>query len=409
MANGERLVWPIALAVTVLIQVAVSFLAQAMNVLAPSLTQAANVSSEQIGTLAGFVAFGTLWFLMGGSRLLVDIASVRLLQVGVLLSAFGLLLALAGFWPATLLAALLVGLGYGPTPPAGNQILMSTAPAAHRGLIFSIKQSGVPLGSALAGFLLPFIAERWGWAAALLIASILAAATAVAVEPFRSRIDLKQSKAEIATVAPLFSLRMLLAPFSAVKKSKALPFLAYTGFAFAVAQGSIFAMYVTFLVTSVGMDLTSAGMAFGAMQLVGAFARILVGWVADRTHSALAVLAALGLLSSTILVVVAYVQLSWGWSLIASVSSLAGLCVASWNGVLMSEIAKASPIDSVGEATSAATFFTFLGYIMGPVSFAAIVRIGFTFTEAFTLVAILPVTGTLVLYLLYQRSHPLQT
>jgi len=404
MTGKTRSVWPIALATTLLIQIAVSFLSQAMNVLAPSLTQAANVSPEQIGWLAGVVAFGTVWFLMGGTRLLTEIGPIRLLQLGVLLSASGLLLALIGFWPGTLLAALLVGLGYGPAPPAGNQILMNTVPKAHRGLIFSIKQSGAPIGSAFAGIFLPFVANHVGWATALAIAACLAGVTAFLVEPFRLQLDARQSHPSIDAFGSLFSSQMLTTPFKAVRGASGLTHLAYTGFAFAVVQGSVFALYVTYLVTTVGTDLAAAGAAFAAMQLAGAIARIVVGWVADRVRSALMVLAALGIASSITMAVIGYMQLSWGWNVILAISALAGFCAASWNGVLMSEIAKVSPPDYVGQTTSAATFFIFIGYVLGPATFAAIVRFTASYQVAFSFLEVFPVTGSITLYLLHRRA-----
>lgn len=152
--------WSIALMITLLVQVTVSFLSQAINVLAPNLTEAAGVSHEQIGWLAGLVAAGTVLFLMGGSVYFIRAAPVRLMQLGILLSAAGLLLASIGLWPATILSAFLVGLGYGPAPPASSQILMNNVPTTHQGLIFSVKQSGAPIGSALAGLLLPSLAEN---------------------------------------------------------------------------------------------------------------------------------------------------------------------------------------------------------------------------------------------------------
>lgn len=404
MTGKTRSVWPIALAATLLIQIAVSFLSQAMSVLAPSLTHAANVSPEQIGWLAGVVAFGTVWFLMSGTRLLTEIGPIRLLQLGVLLSACGLLLALIGFWPATLLAALLVGLGYGPAPPAGNQILMNTVPKAHRGLIFSIKQSGAPVGSALAGFLLPIFAHHLGWATALAIAACLAGVTAFLVEPFRRQLDSRQSHPSIASFGSLFSPQMLTTPFKAMQGASGLMHLAYTGFAFAMVQGSVFALYVTYLVITVGADLAAAGAAFAAMQLAGAIARIVVGWVADRVRSALMVPAALGIASSITMAVIGSMQLSWGWDVILAISALAGFCVASWNGVLMSEIAKVSPRDHVGQTTSAATFFIFIGYVLGPVTFAAIVRFIGSYQAAFSVLGVFPVTGSIALYILHRRA-----
>ena len=44
----------------------------------------------------------------------------------VLAAVLGLVIAATGWWPALVLAALLLGIGYGPTPPAGSRILAAT-------------------------------------------------------------------------------------------------------------------------------------------------------------------------------------------------------------------------------------------------------------------------------------------
>jgi hypothetical protein len=67
---------------------------------------------------------------------------VRTPQAGAVLSALAMLVAATGLAPALLLASLLLGIGYGPSPPAGGRILAATAPPGHRTLIFSIKQAG---------------------------------------------------------------------------------------------------------------------------------------------------------------------------------------------------------------------------------------------------------------------------
>ena len=387
-----------ALAVTLMTQIALSLVSQAMAVLAPSVTRAAGVSSEQIGSLAAVTSFGTVWFLMGGLRLLRDMGAVRLLQAGVLLSAAGLLLSLAGYWPLTLLAGLLIGLGYGPAPPAGNQILMDTAPPRHRALIFSVKQSGAPLGAALAGLLLPLLAERIGWRMALVATASVVAATAVIVEPFRAVVDKKRGRVDASSLTALVSPAMVLAPFLALRGPTGLKQMAFAGFAFSTVQGSVFALYVTFLVVGLGFDLTTAGLAFAVLQLAGAVARVVMGLIADRVAQPLALLGVLGLGSSVMMVLVAMMDRGWSWTLILAVSAATGVFAASWNGVLMSEIAKASPPGRVGELSSAATFFIFIGYVMGPGLFAALIRSTGSFTLGFTALELIPLCGAGILF-----------
>ncbi|MBV9522085.1 MAG: MFS transporter, partial [Alphaproteobacteria bacterium] len=143
--QGPRLpLWLSALAITSLMQVTSAFLANAMPVLGPSLTAAAGVPPERIGHLTAVGSLGTMIFLIAGNPLLPRLGPVRLLQWGALLGALSLSLAVTAWWPALLIGALLVGLGYGPSPPAGSDILQRHAPAHRRAVVFSIKQAAVP-------------------------------------------------------------------------------------------------------------------------------------------------------------------------------------------------------------------------------------------------------------------------
>ena len=137
-------IWVRALGVTVLMQVVSAFLAQAMPVIAPTLTDAAGVPPEQVGHLSSVISLGTLWFLVSGHVLLPRWGAVRVLQAGAILGALGSALGLGGSWAAMLAAGLIIGLAYGPAPPAGSDILMRYSPRSQRALIFSIKQVDAP-------------------------------------------------------------------------------------------------------------------------------------------------------------------------------------------------------------------------------------------------------------------------
>jgi len=70
----------------------------------------------------------------------------------------------------------------------------------------------------------------------------------------------------------------------------------------------------------------------------------------------------------------------------------------------MSEIAKSSPRGNVGPSTSAATFFIFIGYVLGPLSCAAVVRLTASYPSAFVFLEIFPVTGAICICWLVRRS-----
>jgi len=88
---------------------------------------------------------------------------IRVSQVGMLLCGCGLAIAASGALFAVLVGALLIGLGYGPATPASSVILARAAPPGMLALTFSIKQTGVPLGTAIAGAAVPILVLGLGW------------------------------------------------------------------------------------------------------------------------------------------------------------------------------------------------------------------------------------------------------
>jgi MFS family permease len=397
--------WVSALGVTTLMQMTSSFLASAMVVVGPTITQVAGVTPEHIGDLSAIGAFGTMLFLAGGGPFLARFGPVRLLQLGTLLAAIALGLALTGWWPALLAAALLIGFGYGPSPPAGSEILQRYSPSGRRGLIFSIKQSAVPLGGALVGLVVPPLAVFFGWRFGLAAAALTAAAMALLVQPLREALDGDRDRGGVAPLTAFISPAILTMPIRAMALAPALPRLTFIGFALATAQGCLLGFYVTYLVADIGIRLTAAGVAFAVMQGTGAAGRIVVGWLADRIGSAMRMLIGLAAASTGAVLLVAATGADWPWWAVLGSAGLAGFASTSWNGVYLAELARVAPPGKIGEATSGATLLTFLGYVLGPAVFAMIVDYAASYRLAFAVAALLPASAVIVL----RRAKPMAT
>ena len=390
-------VWIQALGVTVVMQITSSFLSQSMPVIGPSLTSAAGVAPEAIGTLASIISLGTLWFLASGHVLLPRWGAVGVLQAGALLGAAGMLLGLSGSWPALLAAALLMGVAYGPAPPAGSDILMRHAPRERRALIFSIKQAGAPLGSAAAGLVLPAIVAEWGWRWALVATAAVSAIAAPLVEPWRRGIDRERAPQGGNLLAALFSLRSALLPFRVIASRRALRWLAGTGFSFACVQGCIFGFYVTYLNTALELSLTAAGTAFAVLQAAGMVARVAMGFLADRIGSGVRALILLGVGSSLASLVAAALSLRLAWPLVLAGSAVIGCTGVSWNGVFLAEVARLAPEGRVSEVTAGTTLLTFLGYVAAPAAMTAAIPVLGGYGPCFLAMAVLPLVSVAVL------------
>ena len=120
-------IWP--LLATVIIQATAAFLNRLIPTLAPAFSREFGWSPSVVGYLAGLGTFGSILFLLADNPLIRRTGPIRALQCGLALGGIGVVL-LA--WPtlaAGALASLLIGLGYGPSAPAGSDILQRYAPA----------------------------------------------------------------------------------------------------------------------------------------------------------------------------------------------------------------------------------------------------------------------------------------
>lgn len=390
--------WQVALGTTILVQTANSFLARMPAILAPDLTRALSVPPEAIGVLSAATMVGSILFLVAGMPLILRMGPVRALQIGLALGAAGCLMLMLPLWGTALVAAFLMGLGYGPSAPAASNVLQRHAPPGHRNLVFSVKQAGVPLGGVIAGLTLPALAAV-DLRLALVVAALAVAAAAFVAQAGRERIDTERHAAQSLSLAVFLSPRNLLGPFRAVALSPGLLRIALAGCGFAIGQGAWFAFLVTFLVLEKGYELALAGLVFALTQVAGVFGRIGLGWLSDRLGSGLRTLRLLAVLSGLTLAATALAG-AWPFWAVVLLCLLGGVTVASWNGLVLAEIARFSAPGRIGEATSGGVLVTFLGYIIGPAGFAALLSAGVPWGAAFALAgllvgaaALLPIAG----------------
>lgn len=389
--------WLTPLLLTLAVQCVASFLQRMPPAIAPALTGSYDLSPEAIGYLSASNVIGAILFLFVGSPLLHRLGSVRSLQVGLL---FGSLGALLFIWPihvTLFMATVMMGFGYGPSTPAGSDILQRHAPARHRTLIFSIKQAGVPVGGILAGLILPYLIEIGGLSLSLWFAAGFAAMTALLMQPFRAAIDHGRDRNQSLHIRQFLSLGNISKPVNALRHTPQLMQVAMSGTCLAVGQGVWISFLVTILVTRMGMNLTTAGYYFSLMQAAGVVGRVLLGWVSDRLGSGRLTLRLAMVASALTTLCLTFVAPDWSvWS-IATLCTIAGITVTSWNGVQIAEIAQLAPPDQVREASSGATLVLFIGYVAGPAGFALLTSLTNSLTVGLYVTALIIGFGLLIL------------
>lgn len=384
--SGER-AWVGPLVATFLMQATAAFLTRLVPTIAPAVMPEFGLTETAIGYLSAVTTFGSIAFLLTGNPLIRRTGPIRALQVGLALGGVGVAILAVPVLAAPVLASFLVGLGYGPSTPAGSDVLQRHAPARHRNLIFSVKQAGVPLGGVAAGVVLAPIAEAAGWRATLAVAAAVVLATVVAVQPLRARIDADRNRHQPLTPGAFFGLRNLARPIAALSSSPGLTRLAFAGACFAVGQGCWVAFLVTYLVAALRFSLTSAGLVFAVMMATGVLGRIFLGWVSDRLGSGILTLKLVAATSAATSLALAVTSPAWPLWAVALLAGIGGVTVSSWNGVQIAEIARLAPRHLVGETAAGSTILIFLGYIVGPSAFAALVGATGRFDLAFMAVA----------------------
>lgn len=352
----------------------------------PILTLRWGLAPQDIGYASAVVSAGICWFLACGGVMLGHFGPIRTLQFGLISVSVGLaILSQPVIWIG-LVGALLVGLGLAPNTPAGSQILMRAAPPEHRTLVFSIKQAGVPLGGAFAGLAVAPLVLAFGFVGAVSAIVVLVLLCAVSVQAFRRRLD-----AERGPWNPAWA-RLFLSPSSLARSARvlnshpSLPMLTAMGVSFSITQACITAFTATYMVTQHGKSLAQAGFYMSVLLAASTVARIFFGWLADRLGSGLLLLSVLALGAGGSILLLVWSAAASPW-LIYGCMALVGATSMGWNGVHMAELARASPAALIGEVTSGASLFGFVGSICGPLVFAVVTSRTGGFTWPFALVA----------------------
>lgn len=354
------------LAVTLAIQAMVAMALLTLPVMAPVVGQALEVSSAYVGLYVAVVYAGAMLASLAAGAAVARYGAIRVSQAGLLLCALGLALCAVSSVPVIALGALLIGLGYGPVTPASSHLLARTTTPGNMSLVFSLKQTGVPLGGVLAGVIVPGLMLLTNWQAALLLVALLCVLCAALAQPLRQAMDSDRDPQRSLLLGNLAQ------PIRLVMGQPALATLAVCSFFFSATQLSLVTYLVTYLYDSLAYGLVAAGFALSVSQTAGIAGRVFWGYVADRFLGARHMLVALGALMALCGVATALLNPAMPTLLVWGILALFGASAIGWNGVYLAEVARQAPKGQASMATGGTLAFTFFGVVLGPPLFGAL-------------------------------------
>lgn len=352
------------LSVTLAIQAMASMAVLTMPVVAPLVGPAVGISVAFAGLYIGVVYVGAVTGSLAAGAIVQRWGVVRVSQASLLLVALGLVLCCSGLVWAMALGALVMGLGYGPITPASSHLLARSTPAHRMALIFSVKQTGVPLGGILAGALVPGLMLVVGWRWGLAWVALACIAVAALAQPLRARLDGHRDASSVVGIARLAEPVRLVAGHAGLRS------LAVCSFFLSAVQLSLTTYAVIYLNSELGFGLVAAGLALSVCQLAGVIGRVFWGQVADSGLGAPRTLALLAFIVIVCCVGTALLRTTTPLVFVLVLLAAFGATAIGWNGVFLAEVARQAPKSAASLATGGVSAFTFCGVVIGPPLFA---------------------------------------
>ncbi len=364
-----------------------------LPVMAPVAAKALEVSPALVGVYVAITYAGAMFASLTSGTTVSRLGPIRVSQLGLILCAIGLCLCAVPWLPAIGLGALLIGLGYGPITPASSQILARTTQPSQMALVFSIKQTGVPVGAMMAGAIVPSLMLGIDWQWSLVVVAMACVVSAALSQPLREALD------DLRQASLTFQMSTLTTPLRMVLGHRALSTMAACSFMFSMVQMSLTTYLVTYLHDDLAYGMVSAGLLLSVTQLGGIGGRIAWGLVADRwlgaqkTLALLAILMASSALATALLLPILPLWGIWAILLVFGASAI------GWNGVYLAEVARQAPEGKASVATGGTLTFTFLGVVIGPPLFGALSSAFGTYRAGFLALVI---TSSLCAWVLYR-------
>lgn len=330
--------------------------------IAPFVRDRFELTTVEIGGLTALVFLGAMCCSVPAGRLTDRLGAPRTLALAQLGVATGV--ALSALAPTRLVffaGVFVAGLAYGGVNPPTNVLASDVVPRRHRALMFSAKQTGVPIGGLVAGSVLPGLAAAYGWRVALLAPIAVLLATALAALTLARR----QERTTAPAPGPTWdaeALEAALAPGFA-------PTAAY-GFLMAGIQLTFVGYLTIYLVDHHGFSPTRAGFALSVALAAGVAGRLAWGAISDacfRSHATALTLAGVGSVGGLLVLALD----SSGPTLWLAVV-LVGFCSIGWNGVYLALVADGTQLRRLGRATGSALIFLYAGVVVIPPLFGVL-------------------------------------
>ena len=276
------------------------------------------------------------------------------------------------------LSAIVGGGGAAVSTPASSHLLSRCSTPQYLPLVFSLKQTAVPVGLLLAGVLAPQMTEWLGWRTTMLLCAAACAVFAVMLQPVRKLFDTDRVPTR------MFKLSDFRTTLTAVLATPRLRALSFACLAFNGLQTAVTAYFVVYL-TTIGYTPVAAGFVFSLAVAIAIPGRILWGWLGSGHVAPRLIMAGLSLGMAASVVLLAMCNAGWPALAVGLVACLISATALSWHGILLAETAHASPEDMRGGVTGGVLSFGQIGALILPVMYSGLLETTGSYSVGFVM------------------------
>jgi MFS family permease len=345
-------------------------------VVAPLVIAELHADPAWVGVYYGLSAAASLFAQMGCGSFIIRYGALRMSQVALVLLGGGMAAAAEGGLLGFGTSAIIGGGGAAVSTPTSSQLLGRVSPPRLAPLVFSIKQTAVPAGLLICGFLGPAMAVALGWRGAMLATAAACVIGAAMLQPLRARFD------DDRVPSRRFRLSDFRATIASVLTARELRGLSFACFAFNGIQSVFTAYFVTYL-AALGYELAAAGTVAIAVPC-----RVLWGWLGSFYVAPRLVTAGLALGMAASVALTGLFSAAWPIFAVGLVAAVVSATAVSWHGILLSETARLAPAGRVGAVTGGVLSFGQIGALAGPLVFSLLLHLTGDYGAGWTVCAI---------------------
>ena len=334
-------------------------------VIAPAIIADLLIDPAWIGIYFGINAMASLVVQLGCGGFIVRYGALRMSQVSLGMLVIGSGLATLGTPLMLICSALCSGCGSALSTPASSHLLGRCSPLRHLPLVFSIKQTAVPVGMLLCGLMGPALTQWTGWRGTMLASAAACAVFVLMMQPLRKVFDDDRLPHHPIRVSDLR------ATLSVVLRTPELRTLSFACLAFNGLQ-AVMTAYLVIYLTTIGFTPVDAGYAFSIAVMVAVPCRIFWGWLSSGHVTPRMMMAALALGMTASVTALGLCSAGSPVLLVTLVAGALSATALSWHGVLLAEAARAAPEGKRGAVTGGVLSLGQVGALAEPLVFSAL-------------------------------------